>query len=179
MIKTMNAPAILAALFVLVCIALIGTEGYAYYQAQQLTDPYPSRPEDKFNTDKDDLYPSQETGKRLLIHQSNTSELYASSDKEMNLEEFMEQETIIESPVAASTEDSFLLISGSYEDETFIISKQAQFERIGLNAEIIQLKGSDYWSLCIGRFSDRKEANSYSQKLKGEFDIKTFIYEKK
>jgi len=180
--KPMNAPWILIIPFAFVCMSLVGLQFYLWFTLPLYTveSNILTNKNKKINTDKDLYYPHQEEAfVQLVSHSNKTSQTEKSIDQFVDMETFMEQETIIEPAYQGNNDHPFLVIAGAYGDETFLISKQAQLQQKGLPAEIIKTNESNYKKLCVGRFMERQDAQALVDDIAERYEIRAVIFDKR
>ncbi len=73
--------------------------------------------------------------------------------------------------------ENYVVIVGSFKSKTNAGKKLKQLEKIGIEGEIIKLKGSDLETVVAGRFSQERLAESFAKELKIEHELSTFVKE--
>ncbi len=184
--QSTNTPKVLVALLVLVTCSLFSLSSYHWYASNIATKTYAYvlPVVEKVNSDKDLLYPHHQEIKSVLVNETfpsfaNTHPIQPKETDDLNVSEYINRETVIESTQQNANQPAYLVIAGAYTDELFVISKQAQLQRIGLPAEIIQLGNSRYKKLCVGRYAERKQALALADILEEQHDISAYVYGKK
>ena len=186
--QSMNTPKVLTGLLTLVIFSLMTLSSYHWYQSNNQeanTYAYALAVNKKVNTEKKDLYyPHQEEVKSILVNEEfpflvNTSPIRPKETDDLNVSDYIDRETIIESTIPEQNQPDYLVIAGAYTDELFVISKQAQLQRMGLPAEIIQFGNSRYKNLCVGRYNKQQQALALANILEEKHDISAYVYDKR
>lgn len=184
--QSMNTPKVLTGLLTLVIFSLMSLSSYHWYQSNSegKTYAYALVVNKKVNTDKDLYYPHQEEIKSILVNEEmsslvNTSPIRPKETDDLNVSDYIDRETVIESTFPQQNQPDYLVIAGAYTDELFVISKQAQLQRMGLPAEIIQFGDSRYKNLCVGRYTQHQQALALANILEEQHDISAYVYDKK
>ncbi len=182
--KQLNTTAILCGLLGLVFSLILINSAFIWYQSKYSIVLHTYTPESnkKLNSDKDHYYPHQLEAKALLVNKALPHQekgiSSALQSEHLNMKEFMELATIKENPHSIGNQAPYLVIAGAYTDETFVISKQAQLQQLGLPAEIIQFGQSRYKKLCVGRYHSRTDAEVLANSLESDHNISAYVYSK-
>lgn len=182
--KTLNTPVILTGLLGLVFSLILMNSAFIWYQNQHTValHTYTPMSNKKLNSDKDHYYPHQVEAKALLVNKALPHQekgiSSALQSQQLNMKEFMELATIRETSGLNGNQEPYLVIAGAYTDETFVISKQAQLQQLGLPAEIIQFGESRYKKLCVGRYHSRTDAEVLANSLESDHNISAYVYSK-
>jgi len=183
--RSLNAPVALASLLILVTLCLMVLSAYQWHELKNSQVIYVNIPisKVKINSDKDQIYPHQQEMKAVSVnHQApylvNIAPIQPEETDDLDISDYINRETVIESIASQQEEPAFLVIAGSYTDDLFVISKQAQLQYIGLPAEIIQFDDSHYKNLCVGRYAQKQEALALANILEEQHEISAYVYNK-
>ena len=182
--KEFNTSVILTSLLGFVFSLILINSGFIWYQNQNLVvlHTYTPMSNKKLNSDKDHYYPHQLEAKALLVNKALPHQekgiSSALQSEHLSMKEFMELATIKESSNLDGNQEPYLVIAGAYTDETFVISKQAQLQQLGLPAEIIQFGESRYKKLCVGRYQSKSDAEVLANSLESDHNISAYVYSK-
>ena len=82
---------------------------------------------------------------------------------------------VIEAPINKSL-TPFLVIAGSYKNQSNAETKVNQYTKMGISAEIVHLNNSKLHAICIARSNTEQAANDTMSILKDKHKIKAYVY---
>lgn len=109
---------------------------------------------------------------------NNFDKLTVSNEEVSDEDQWMNKITKVESSTIKNGE-RFLVLAGSYTDNMRLLSKHAQYSNKGYDAAIIRFEGKKKKHICIGRFTQEKQAEAYANTVAEKLDISVRVHDKK
>jgi len=76
---------------------------------------------------------------------------------------------------STSSGPTFFVISGSYLMEDNAKSEVTRLKSLGYPAEVLEFAKSEYFTVCVKRFNDKSDADSFKNEILSDKGIKSYV----
>lgn len=74
---------------------------------------------------------------------------------------------------------NYLVIAGSYSSKANANSELRRLQKLGVDAEVANFINSKYYTVCVGRYTTRKEAMVFVKELEKKHKIDAYLHKKR